>query len=385
VSHQRSILLVTNDLGPRAGGIETFILGLIDQLVIAHRAGGQIVILTSTQPGSEKFDQDLMARTGVVVIRDRAKVLLPSPRVNRVAARIAREYGCTTVWFGAAMPLAWMAGHLKRAGVKNLLAITHGHEVWWSKLPVFRQIFKQSTKSLSHLTYLGEFTRSAMQGAVSKNCTMVQIAPGIPIDHFVPSQKSKELVAQYDLAGKKVVVCVGRLVHRKGQDKLIEAWPEVLESHPDAVLLLVGIGPREKFLRNQVATRGLSRQVRFVGRVAYNELPQYFSLGDLFAMPSRSRLAGLEVEGLGIVYLEASSSGIPVLAGRSGGAPDAVLQGITGEVVDGTDVKKIAALTSRMLSEPERLREMGAAGRVWAVEKWSWQIWGDKFAQLLGL
>jgi len=374
----RKVLLVTNDLGPRAGGIETFILGLLDQL-----DGSQIVIYTAKQEGSAEFDRALAAKTGAIIIRDKSSILLPTYWVNRRVRAVLQQYQSEVIWFGAAMPLAWMSQLLKRAGAKHIVALTHGHEVWWAKLPVFRQIFARSTKSISVLTYLGEFTRQAMAPVVNKNCQMVQIAPGISVDHFTPGAKSGSLVKELNLQGKQVLISVGRLVHRKGQDKLLEALPEVLLTHPDVVLLFVGIGPRKKKLDQLVREHDLSDFVRFVGRVQYDKLPEYFRLGDLFVMPSRSRLAGLEVEGLGIVYLEASASGIAVLAGESGGAPDAVIPGKTGEIVDGTDPKKIAEAIIELLDNPSRLAEMGAAGRMWTEERWSWKIWGERFREVL--
>jgi phosphatidylinositol alpha-1,6-mannosyltransferase len=378
LSEKRRILLVTNDLGPRAGGIETFILGLIDQLT-----GQEIVIYTSAQSGSEEFDRELLRQTGALVIRDKRKVLLPTLRVTRAVSEVMKKYQSETIWFGAAMPLAAMAGHLKRAGARKIVALTHGHEVWWAKVPPFNRIFARSTKSIDVLTYLGEFTRSAMAPIVAPSCQMVQIAPGIALSHFTPGVKSSELLAQYNLVGKKVILSVGRLVHRKGQDKLIEALPEIIAHHPDVILLFVGIGPRRAHLDSMIVRLKLNDYVRFVGRVGYSELPEYFRLADLFAMPSRSRLAGLEVEGLGIVYLEASASGIAVLGGESGGAPDAVLVGETGEVVDGRNPALIAAAINSMLDDPERLARMGVRGRQWAQEMWSWEIWGKRFAQLL--
>jgi phosphatidylinositol alpha-1,6-mannosyltransferase len=374
----RKVLLVTNDLGPRAGGIETFILGLLD-----HLDGSQIVIYTAAQPESEEFDAALAARSGVVVIRDRRSILIPTPAINRRVREVALQYQSEIVWFGAAMPLAWMSGLLKRAGIKRIVALTHGHEVWWAKLPPFRQIFGRSTRFIDALTYLGEFTRQAMAPVVKNSCRMVQIAPGISISHFTPGAKSPELIAKYGLEGKQVLVSVGRLVHRKGQDKLLEALPLILAQHPDLVLLLVGIGPRQKKLEQIIKANELQEYVRFVGRVNYEKLPEYFRLADLFVMPSRSRLAGLEVEGLGIVYLEASSCGVPVLAGQSGGAPDAVISGKTGEVVDGTSIEKIAESINSLLDHPTRLREMGSSGRQWTQERWSWEIWGERFRAVL--
>ena len=374
----RKILLVTNDLGPRAGGIETFILGLLDQL-----DGSQIVIYTAAQKESADFDAALSAKTGVIVIRDKSSILLPTPAVNRRVRAVMQRYQSEVIWFGAAMPLAWMSGLLKRAGARHIVALTHGHEVWWAKLPPFRQIFAQSTKSIDVLTYLGEFTRSAMAPIVARSCSMVQIAPGISVDHFSPGVKSEKLIKELALEGKSVLVSVGRLVHRKGQDKLLAALPQIIAQHPDVVLLFVGVGPRQKKLDQLVRHHELQEYVRFVGRVTYDKLPEYFRLGDLFVMPSRSRLAGLEVEGLGIVYLEASASGVAVLAGASGGAPDAVLVGKTGEIVDGTSIDQVALVINNLLDHPLKLAEMGRQGRAWTQERWSWTIWGTKFKEVL--
>lgn len=374
----RKILLITNDLGPRAGGIETFILGLLDQL-----DGSQIIIYTAAQKDSEEFDAQLIARTGIEIIRDKSSILLPSPQVNRRICEVMRAYQSEIIWFGAAMPLAWMSGYLRRNGARRIIAITHGHEVWWAKLPPFRNIFTRSTRSIDVLTFLGEFTRNAMVKRVNPNCQLVQIAPGISIDHFIPGPPAESLLEELQLHGKQVLLSVGRLVHRKGQDKLLEALPEILLKHPDVVLVLVGVGPRQKKLEQLVKRYQLAQYVRFVGRVNYEKLPEYFRLADLFVMPSRSRFFGLEVEGLGIVYLEASASGVAVLAGNSGGAPDAVLVGQTGLIVDGRKVEQIARVVSELLDQPQRLAQLGAAGRRWTEQTWSWQIWGDRFKKVL--
>ena len=374
----RRVLLVTNDLGPRAGGIETFILGLLDQL-----DGSQIVIYTAAQPDSAEFDQNLSAKTGAIIIRDKHSILIPTPAINRRVLKVAKKYRSSVVWFGAAMPLAWMSGLLKRGGVDRIVALTHGHEVWWAKCYPFKWIFKASAKHVDVLTYLGEFTKHAISPVVTPETQLIQIAPGISTSHFVPASKSPELLDSLDLVGKSVIVSVGRLVHRKGQDKLLEALPQILLQHPDAVLVFVGIGPRKKKLDQLVRKHDLSQYVRFVGRVQYSDLPRYFQLADLFAMPSRSRLAGLEVEGLGIVYLEACACGIPVLAGLSGGAPDAVLDGQTGRVVDGTNVKAVADMVNELLDNPEKLKAMGENGRRWTEERWRWDLWGERFKKVL--
>jgi phosphatidylinositol alpha-1,6-mannosyltransferase len=211
---------------------------------------------------------------------------------------------------------------------------------------------------------------------------MQKIAPGIDVEHFMPIDASP-LRQSLGLSDKKVIVSVGRLVHRKGQDFLIESMPQILQSVPEAHLLLVGQGPYRSHLEKLVAKHSLQKNITFIGRIQYQDLPGYICVGDIFAMPSRSRFAGLEVEGLGIVYLEASACGLPVIAGASGGAPDAVIEGVTGYVVEGTDTKQIAQRAIELLKDENLRGTMGSAGRAWIEKEWRWQIWATKFSQLL--
>jgi phosphatidylinositol alpha-1,6-mannosyltransferase len=273
---------------------------------------------------------------------------------------------------------------MKKAGVKKTVALTHGHEVWWAKVFPFSLAMRRIGATVDVLTYLGEFTQRAIAQALSEKVAarMVKIAPGIDVDHFSP-QDSKQLRSELNLEKKKVIVSVGRLVHRKGQDHLIQSMPEILKQVPDAHLLMVGQGPYLQHLAKLVAMNKLEDHVSFIGRIQYAELPKFICAGDVFAMPSRSRLAGLEVEGLGIVYLEASACGLPVVAGSSGGAPDAVVDGVTGVVVDGTDNHQIAQGLIALLNDPEKSKEMGAAGRQWIIDNWRWEIWSTQFNELL--
>ncbi|MEY3165935.1 MAG: hypothetical protein RLZZ291_452, partial [Actinomycetota bacterium] len=213
---------------------------------------------------------------------------------------------------------------------------------------------------------------------------LIRVAPGIDTDHFSPCD-SMSLRQRHGLGSRPTIVSVGRLVHRKGQDRLIEALPKVLESIPDAALVLVGEGPYRKHLDGLVNKYDLSGNVFFIGRINFAELPNYIGMGDVFAMPSRSRLFGLEVEGLGIVYLEASSCGLPVIGGSSGGAPDAVLDGETGYVVDGNDLTAISTQIVRLLSDEKLRKEMGGRGRKWAIENWRWEIWSKEFNKSLDI
>ncbi|MEI6307138.1 MAG: glycosyltransferase family 4 protein [Actinomycetes bacterium] len=372
------ILLVTNDLGPRAGGIESFVLSLVERV-----PKGCLIIYTSTQKGSAPFDAQLLERFGAVVIRDRAKILLPTPRVNHRAVKILKQYQIKTVWFGAAAPLALMAKQLRTSGATNIVALSHGHEIWWAKIPILKQLLRKIIKDVDHLGYLGQFTKGEIVKASNQIDKFVQIAPGIDTDHFMPKSARADLIKKYRLEDRRVIVSVGRLVHRKGQDKLIESLPKILQSFPDAVLLLVGEGPIKQMLKNTAKQLGVTNQVIFAGRVQHIDLPDYICLGEVFAMPVRSRFAGLEVEGLGIVYLEASACGLPVIVGNSGGATDAVIDGVTGLLVDGSDIDQIADAVCKLLTDQSRAKAMGLAGRGWVIENWQINTWSEKFNKLL--
>ena len=374
------ILCITNDFGPRAGGIETFVIGLIERL-----PKNSVIVYTSTQNGSEPFDQAWLQNFGVRVIRDKSKVLLPSFRVGRAVRKVLREEGVSTVFFGAAAPLGLLAHGLRRAGAERIVALTHGHEVWWSKVWPFSWAMRRIGNGTDHLTHLGEYTKSQISRALSRRAisSMVKIAPGIDTDHFSPQSSATSLRAELGLTDKKVIVSVGRLVHRKGQDTLVESMPKILSAIPDAHLLFIGEGPYKEYLVKRATELGVLDAITFIGRIQYAELPRYICVGDVFAMPSRSRLAGLEVEGLGIVYLEASACGLAVIGGKSGGAPDAVLEGETGFAVDGTSPAEVAAAAIKLLENTELSQAMGARGREWIIEEWRWDLWAARFTSLL--
>jgi phosphatidyl-myo-inositol dimannoside synthase len=378
VYSDKKVLLVTNDLGPRSGGIETFILGLLEGL-----PKNSLVIYTSSQKGHAPFDTQLLEKFGATVIRDRAKILLPTPRINRKAVRILKQYKIQNVWFGAAAPLGLMASQLRNGGASNIVALSHGHEVWWAKIPILKHILQKIIKDVDKLGYLGAFTKNEISKSTTEVNKLVQVAPGIDTNYFQPKKPNPALIARYQLEGRRVIVCVARLVHRKGQDQLIKALPSILEKFPDTILLIVGQGPIEQMLRNSARQLGVTHKVIFTGRVPHGDLADYICLGEVFAMPVRSRFFGFEVEGLGIAYLEASACGLPVVVGNSGGATDAVIDQVTGFLVDGTNVNEITDAICRLLADPAKAQAMGQAGRGWVISDWQLSNWSAKFNNLL--
>ena len=370
-------LIVTNDFPPRRGGIESFVRALADRL-------GDVVVYTASMPGSEEVD----AALPYPVIRDRSGTLLPTPRVRDAVVKALREHGCDRVLIGSSVPLGLLAPALREAGAKVVVAITHGHEVWWSRLPGTRQALRKVGDGVDWLTDISDWTRHEIGKALSDagRARQTRMAPGVDTDHFRPGCGGAQVRESLGLAAETpVVVCAARLVERKGQDMMIETWPRVLREVPDARLVIVGDGPYRPKLEKLAVQRGVSDVVTFTGSVPWEEMPGYMDAADVFAMPSRSRLMGLEPEGLGIVFLEAAACEKPVIVGRSGGAPEATDDGVTGYVVDPTDPAEIARRVVELLTDREGAAEMGRLGRERVLASWQWDQVGATCRKLLGL
>ncbi|MER5948183.1 glycosyltransferase family 4 protein [Streptomyces sp. NPDC001904] len=371
-------LIVTNDFPPRQGGIETFVRELADRF-----PPGQVVVFTSSprtataQPApDESFPYP--------VIRHRVRTLLPTPRATAHAASVARRYDCERVWFGAAAPLGLMADRLRRTtDIRTAVATTHGHEAWWARTPGARTLLRRIGTQTDALTWLGTSTRRPIEAALAPGTRTARLVPGVDTTAFRPGLDGGPVRARYGLGRRPVILCTARLVRRKGQDTLIRALPWIRRAVPDAMLLLVGDGPYAPGLRQVALDEGVLDSVVFAGGHPHRALPSFYAAADAFAMPCRTRRRGLEVEGLGIVYLEAAASGLPVLAGDSGGAPDAVRDGETGHVVDGRSVAATADRLIRLLLNPELAHVMGAKGRHWVQTEWTWDHSYTTLAELL--
>lgn len=373
----RRTLLVTNDFPPRPGGIQSYLHSFASQL-----PADELVVYAPRWRGDShvKFD----AKQPFEVIRHPTTLMLPTPLVARRAARIVKTRGCDSVWFGAAAPLAVMSSHLRKAGADRIMASTHGHEVGWSMVPGGRATLRTIGENTDVVTYVSKYTRSRFSSAFGASAALEHLPPGVDTDRFVPDDAARtELRARYGLGDRPTVLCLSRLVPRKGQDFLIRALPEIRRAVDGAVLVIVGGGPYENTLRELVRSTGMEQHVVFTGTVPSAELAAHHTIADVFAMPSRTRGAGLDVEGLGIVYLEASACGVPVVAGMSGGAPEAVQHNKTGLVVDGTSVSSIADAIVTILSDRTLATQMGNAGRAWVDAEWRWDVLTEKLRSLI--
>ncbi len=371
----RRTLLVTNDFPPRPGGIQSYLENLVDRL-----PPGEVVVYAPRWRGCEEFD----ARAPYTVIRHRTTLMLPTPLVARRAARLVRDHDIHTVWFGAAAPLAVLAPALRRAGAQRIIASTHGHEVGWSMLPLARQVLRFIGDNTDAITYVSKYTRGRFSAAFGPRAALEYLPPGVDIERFAPDPQARQRIRQQLGIGERpTILCLSRLVPRKGQDSLIRALPAVIRDVPEVMLVIAGGGPYAEKLHELATATGVDDHVLFAGSVPVADLAAFHAMPDVFAMPCRTRGRGLDVEGLGIVFLEASATGIPVVAGDSGGAPETVRDGITGHVVNGRDTGRLAATLVSLLNDPVTLREMGYSGREFAVDHWQWRHMAARLQQLL--
>lgn len=371
-------LLVTNDFPPTVGGIQSYLRDYVAE-VVSREGPDSIVVFASTQDAvaASAFD----AEQSYTVVRWPKKVMLPTPATSRRMRELIVRYGIDTVWFGAAAPLGLMGTAAKQAGARRIVATTHGHEVGWSMLPGARQALRVIGANADVVTYISEYTLRRLRPAFGAKPKYVALPSGVDVGYFRPVDKQKRNATR-DLLGvgdAPLVVCASRLVARKGQDQLIRAFPAVRERVPGAQLVIVGDGPYRRTLE-KLAKR--AEGVQFTGAVERDLLRDIVACADVFAMPARTRGGGLDVEGLGIVYLEAQACEVPVIAGDSGGAPETVTPD-TGVVVGGRDRAALVDALSRLLADATLSSPMGRAGRCHVATQYSWSVLGDRLVDTL--
>lgn len=364
----RRTLLVTNDFPPVVGGIQSYLEDYAKRL-----PAQDLIVLASTPPGGPGAAAAYDATALFKVVRMPTRVLLPTPDVRLRMRRIIETEGVETVWFGAAAPLGLLGAAAKRAGATRVIATTHGHEVGWGMVPGARQALRRIFRTADVVTYISQYTLGELSPHLPSGTRTLRLPSGIDVERFRPDPTARAALRErYGLGQAPTAVCVSRLVARKGQDSLIEAWPRVVEQVPGAQLVVVGWGPYAKRLAQLKRASAARESIVLTGPVDSAELPGHVAMGDVFAMPCRTRHGGLDVEGLGIVFLEASATGLPVIAGTSGGAPETVEEAVTGNVVDGRDEDALVAALVRQLTDPELRARMGAAGRRLMTEQWTW-------------
>ena len=358
-----SHLLVTNDFPPKIGGIQSYLWELWRRL-----PPDGVNVLTTAQPGAAAFDASQPFR----VERLRQRVLLPTPGLVRRVQDLAREVEASVVVLDPALPVG-LTG--PRLGVPYVVVL-HGAEVAVpGRLPGGRRALAAVLAGAGHLVAAGGYPAAEARRAVRGRLPPVTIVPpGVDGERFRPLTQDERAAARAEVGvavHAELVVAVSRLVPRKGIDTLVRAAASLAAKHPELVLVVAGEGRDLPRLR-RLAER-TSAPVRFIGRVPDGRLPALYGIADVFAAPCRSRWAGLEQEGFGIVFLEAAACGVPQIAGDSGGAAEAVEDGETGVVVTApSDPGQVAAALASLLDDPSRRMAMGRAARRRAVERFSY-------------
>lgn len=344
------LLVITNDYPPKSGGIQTYLGNLVDAYPDPVRV---LAPADSAVVGTEKGE--------AVVRRGRRRFMWPTRRTVDWFVAAAREFEAEAILFGAPHPLTTAIPRLKQELHLPIGVLCHGAEVTIpAAIPGLRSWLRRTLRNADVLFAVSHFTQGRVGRLTSRE--VFAIGAGVAVDIFTPAAEPPHNTPP-------VVGCVSRFVPRKGQHRLIAAAQILEQRGVDIELLIIGSGRTERRLRKLAARSSV--RVRFEIGVPSEHLADRYRSMDLFCMPCRSRWGGLEVEGLGLVFLEAAAAGLPVLAGSSGGAPETVAPGDTGYVVH--SVSDIVTGVEMLLADPVRAREMGVKGRSRVVDEYIWE------------
>jgi phosphatidylinositol alpha-1,6-mannosyltransferase len=356
-------LLVTNDYPPRVGGIQRTLEALVRRF-----PPDRIAVLCPDWDDAAAFDAAAPYR----VLRQPERFLVPTPEAAARVRDAVERTGSEVVLFGATYPLGLLGPGLARRGVPYLSA-AHGFEYWLSIAPGTHALVRRATRAAARVPVMcSAFIARVVRTAVPSHVPVSVMYPGADTEAFRPDLPVQDLRERHGLGDRPVVACVSRLVARKGQDVLIHAMTSIRRRVPGATLVIVGGGPYRETLERMAAELAPAGSVVFTGQVSEADLPRYYRLGEVFAMPCRNRLGGFEVEGWGNVFIEAAACGRPVVVGDSGGARESLVDGETGLLVDGSDTRAVGDAVARLLGDPALAEGMGRAGRERVVRHYTW-------------
>jgi len=359
------VLVVTNDLPPRVGGIQYYVDQLCRGLV---DSGDEVTVYGLSYQGDQQWDRTAPYR----VVRESTSMLLPTGRTLRHAQRLVDHTRAEVVVFGAAVPLALMGRSIRQRTGVPFVAFTHGLEVSAARAPGGRRLLRSIARDAAAITFVSHWCDALLRPALGPGPAYSMLPPAVDPAVFHPGVDGTAIRDRHGFGDDPVVVCVSRVVERKGQDQLLRGLTELRRRVPGSRLLIVGGGPYLEQLRRLAADLGVTDHVVITGQVPEHELAQHYAAGDVFAMPCRERRGGLEVEAFGIVFIQAQAVGRPVVAGRIGGVPDALRDGETGLLVDGEDQRAVVDALAGLLGDPERATRMGRAAERFVSEDFTW-------------
>lgn len=361
-------LLVTNDFPPKVGGIQSLLWEWWRRL-----PADEFAVLTSPYKGASEWDAEQAYR----VERVRESVLLPHPLMVKRVNDLARDFGADFVVLDPAVPLGIIGPRLELP----YAVVLHGAEVTVpGRLPASRQVLGRVLRGAVHCIAAGTYPAAEARHAAGRDLPTTVVQPGVDTERFRVLDANERVAARqrFGIApDAELIVGVSRLVPRKGFDTAISAVARMARARPNLELVIAGAGRDEGRLARLARDQGAP--VRFLGRVPFEDLPALYGCADVFAMLCRNRWLGLEQEGFGIVFLEAAACGVPQVAGASGGAAEAVDDGVTGLVVSDPDnVDQVVAAFERLLDDGALRASMGAAARTRAVNQFSYEVLSER-------
>jgi len=384
-------LLITLEFPPQHGGVGNYYYNVAKNL-----PSDKIVVLAATDHKTAGFDRQqkfpiirlpkLTAINQTIATGGRIGKLIGSLKwlsLNREIKRIAKNHKIELIQVGQILPLGTVALMLNRQQNLPYIIYTHGLDIllpqkFRRKKIILKKIISQAKGIIAN----SHFTQDELLelGAAAEKIITVNPCPNLA-NQEVSEWKINEIRETYGLKNKKILLTVGRLVKRKGHDMVIESLPLILKRVPNLIYLIIGDGPELKNLETKINQKGLRDKVRFLTHVTTQELPAFYSLCDVFIMPARQ--IGPDVEGFGIVYLEANLFGKPVIAGRGGGVTDAVIDKKTGLLVDPKNPAAIAEAAINLLTTPALSEKLGLQGMDRTIEKFNWENQVEKIKQIL--
>ncbi len=372
-------LLVTNDFPPKVGGIQNYLWELWSRLDPSTFT----VLTASSDPRAGEFDAEQRAKGFSIERIPKPILFFPTPSARRTVDEALVRTGAELAILDPAFPLGAITPKLRVPAVQ----ILHGAEVTIpGRLPFARSVLARTLNSSAGLIAAGTYPEAEARRAARRDLPPVlQIPPGVDVERFVPisNERRRDVKARLGLdAENPLIVSVSRLVPRKGMDTLIKAASLLSRDVPDLTVAIGGSGRDEERLRRLI--RRHNAPVTMLGRVNDEDLPDLIAAADVFVMACRSRWGGLEQEGFGIVFVEAAAAGVPQIAGRSGGASDAVVDGSTGLLLDDpSDPRELSAALLSLLRDPDRRAAMGAAGRRRAVASFGYDVLANRLGDAL--
>lgn len=376
------ILLITDKFAPERGGSQIILANLYQ-----HLQGHEVTILTRVTAGDAEFDATYPHR----VIR------IPWPKVPklrsaefawrlwRAACRLCAIERFDQIHCGQPLETGPVGVQVaKRFGIPAVIHTFAEDVTSFEEHPVLGSVLRNTLRRASAVSTISSYTFERLEKLGVAKQRIRLLYPGLNPEEWTRTAGVPELRSKLGVEGRKVILSISRLIPRKGQDTVLQALPAVLKAVPNALYVIVGDGPERGRLEQLAERLGVADYVRFVGSIPNTETQTYYRCCDVFVMPNR-RMPNGDIEGFGLVFLEANACGKPVVGGRSGGAVDAIVDGETGYLVDPTSPDEVAERLIRLLLDPALAARLGEQGRVRTVASFTWENSGRCLGTIVSL